>query len=393
VAGAERGKGAPAGRAPVTADELARALVRDELRSFPAYSVPHPPGVAIKLDANELPYPLPPDVAAELARELARVELNRYPDAQQAELRAEIAAMLGVAPETLVLGNGSDEIIGLLVTCFARPRSGRARAAVAYPVPSFAVFGGAALAAGCEAVEIALEDDFTLDFARVERSLAASRPNLVFFARPNNPTGTLWPARQVAEVARAHPDVLVVSDEAYAAFAGDSMIGMTEELPNLLVMQTLSKTGLAALRIGYVHAAPALLAEIEKVRMPYNIGSLNQRAAVWILRNCRALLAERCAGVVRERKRLAAALAGMAGVRAFPSQANLILFRVGEPGDGRATAVWEGMCRRGVLVRSFDRPGPLAGCMRVTVGSPEENEGFLAALSDSLADSPASPAG
>ena len=189
----------------------------------------------------------------------------------------------------------------------------------------------------------------------------------------------------VAEVARAHPDTLVVSDEAYAAFAGDSMVGMTAELPNLLIMQTLSKTGLAGLRIGYLHAAPAILAQVDVVRMPYNIGALNQRAAVWLLRHCRPLLAERCAAVVRERERLAAALAGMRGVHAFPSQANLILFRVGEPGDGRATDVWKAMCRRGVLVRCFDRPGPLSGCLRVTIGSAEENDSFLSALADALA--------
>jgi histidinol-phosphate aminotransferase len=367
------------------AAELAEELVREELRGFPAYQVAHPEGITVKLDANELPFPLPSDLAAQLARELAGVELNRYPDAQHEELRAEIASGLGVDADALVCGNGSDEIIGLLINCFARPRPGRARAVVAYPVPSFAVFGGAALAAGCERVEIPLEEDFTLDGERLERALAEARPNIVFFARPNNPTGTLWPARLVAEVARAHPDMLVVSDEAYAAFAGDSMIGMTGELPNLLVMQTLSKTGLAGLRIGYLHAAPAILDRVNVVRMPYNIGALNQRAAVWVLRHCRPLLAGRCAAVVSERERVTAALARMPSVRAFPSQANLILFRVGEPGDGRATEAWTAMCRRGVLVRCFDRPGPLSGCLRVTIGSAEENDTFLSALADALA--------
>jgi len=374
-----------ADRVDARAAELAAALVRDELRGLPAYHVAYPDRITTKLDANELPFPLPPELAAELARDLAAVELNRYPDAGHGELRAEIGSGLGVAPETLVCGNGSDEIIGLLINCFARPRPGRTRAKVAYPVPSFAVFGGAALAAGCEKVEIPLEEDFTLDGERLERALAEAQPNIVFFARPNNPTGTLWPARQAAAVARAHPDMLVVSDEAYAAFAGDSMIGMTAELPNLLVMQTLSKTGLAGLRIGYVHGAPALLAEVDKVRMPYNIGALNQRAALWILRHCRPLLAERCAQVVRERGRLAAAMAGMPALRAFPSEANLILFRVGDPGDGRATRVWQALCRRGVLVRLFDHPGPLAGCLRVTIGSAEENDRFLSALADALA--------
>jgi histidinol-phosphate aminotransferase len=368
------------------AAELARALVRDELRPSAAYSVPHPAGITTKLDANELPFSLPPELAAELARELASVELNRYPDAEQRELRAELAGALGVDPGALLFGNGSDEIIQMLIACFARPREGRARAAVAYPMPSFAVFRGATLAAGCEPVEVPLEEDFTLDFERLDRALAAARPNLVFFARPNNPTGTLWPSSAVAQVARAHPEMLVVSDEAYAAFAGDGMIGMTAELPNLLVMQTLSKTGMAGLRIGYLHGAPAVLAEVEKVRMPYNVGALNQRAAVWMLRRCRGLLAECCAAVVRERERVAAALAGIDRVRVFPSQANLLLLRVGVPGDGLATQVWERMCRRGVLLRLFDRPGPLAGCLRLTIGTRGENDRFLAALRDSLAE-------
>jgi histidinol-phosphate aminotransferase len=381
----------PAVKSRMTADperpaaELARALVRDELRGSPAYDVPRPAGIAVKLDANELPLPLPPELAAELGRELAAVDVNRYPDPGQTELRAEVAALVGVDPASLVFGNGSDEIIQLMVSCYACPRPGRTRAAVAYPVPTFPVFRVATLAAGAEPVEIPLEEDFALDFDRVHRTLASARPNLVFFARPNNPTGTLWPAREVAEVARAHPDTLVVSDEAYSAFAGDSMIGLSEVLPNLLVMQTLSKTGLAALRIGYLHGARPVLAEIEKVRLPYNIGALNQRAAVWALRRCRPLLAERCAAVVRERDRVSAALAELPSVRVFPSRANLILFRVGQPGDGRATRAWEGMCRRGVLVRLFDRPGPLAGCLRATIGTAGENDQFLAALAAALA--------
>lgn len=367
----------------LSAAELAGLLVREPLRGFPAYNVPHPHGITIKLDANELPFALPPERAAELARALGEVEINRYPDADQSELRAEIARGLGVPADTLLLGNGSDEIIQFLISCFACPRPGRERAAILYPVPTFAVFRGATLAAGCEPVEIPLEEDFSLDFARLDRALRESRPNLVFLARPNNPTGTLWPSRRVAEAARAHPDVLFVSDEAYSAFAGDSMVGTS--LANLLVMQTLSKMGMAALRIGMLHAAPALLAEVDKVRMPYNVGSLNQRAALWMLRHCRDLLDARCAEMVRERDRLAAALGELDGVRAFASQANLILFRVGQAGDGRATRVWKGMCERGVLVRSFDRPGPLSGCLRVTIGSPEENQRFLAALRDSLA--------
>ena len=365
---------------------LLQELVRDELRATTAYEVPHPEGITAKLDANELPWPLPPALADELGRELAAVPLNRYPDPDQPALRALLAGELGLAPEQVLLGNGSDEIIQLLVACFARPRAGRPRATIAYPSPTFTLFRTAAMAAGCDTVEIPLdpEQDFALDPAALDRAVRAHRPNLVFLARPNNPTGTLWPSSTAVELAGAHPDVLVVSDEAYAAYAGDGMASRLGEAPNLLVMQTLSKIGLAALRVGLLAGHPALVAEVNKVRSPYNVGALNQRAALWLLRHHRSLLAARCAEVVRERDRVAAALGAMPGVRTFSSQANLVLFRIGTPGDGRATEVWRELCRRGVLVRCLDRPGPLSGCLRVTIGTPAENEAFLAALGEAL---------
>lgn len=362
-------------------------LVRAPVRATGGYQVPHPHGIRIKLDANEMPFPLPAEVRADLARELTGVDLNRYPDPAHQELRAELSHQVGVSPDGLLVGNGSDEIIQLLITCFAEPRPGQARARVAYPTPTFVVFRGASLAVGCEPIEIPTdpEADFALDPSGLEATVAAARPNLIFFARPNNPTGTLWPSHLVADLARRHPDMLVVSDEAYAAYAGDGMVAMLPELPNLLVMQTLSKVGLAGLRVGYLCGRPELIAELDKVRAPYNVGALNQRAALWILRHHRALLLRRCADVVVERERLAAALDQIGDLRVFTSQANLILFRVGRPGDGRATAVWQRLCQRGVLVRNFDRPGPLSGCLRVTIGTADDNEAFLAALGEALA--------
>jgi histidinol-phosphate aminotransferase len=370
---------------------LIEALVRDELRATEAYEVPHPGGITAKLDANELPWALPDAVASELGRELATVPMHRYPAPDQPELRALLAGELGLAPAQVLLGNGSDEIIQLLVCCFARPRAGQHSATIAFPSPTFTLFRAAALAAGCEPVEIPVqpEEDFALDPDALDRVVRARRPNLVFLARPNNPTGTLWPSSTVLELARAHPDVLVVSDEAYSAYAGDGMVDRLAEAPNLLVMQTLSKIGLAALRVGLLAGAPGLVAEVNKVRSPYNVGALNQRAALWLLRHHRPLLAARCAQVVRERDRVARALAALPGVRPFTSHANLVLFRIGAPGDGRATAVWEELCRRGVLVRCLDRPGPLAGCLRVTIGTPAENDAFVAGLTAALA----SPAG
>jgi histidinol-phosphate aminotransferase len=252
---------------------------------------------------------------------------------------------------------------------------------VAYPVPTFAVFRGAALVAGCEPVEIPLEEDFTLDFDRVERALAESRPNLVFFARPNNPTGTLWSKELIVRVAEEYPDVLVVSDEAYFDYAGETLLDAQAHLPNLVVMRTLSKIGLAALRVGYLIAHPQVVHEVEKIRPPYNLGSLNQAAAAFLVGEHVQVLREHVKQIVGERERLAAALASVPGVKVFPSRANLLMIRVGTAGDGKGGEMWKQLAARGVLVRNFDRPGPLAGCLRVTVGTPAENDAFLAALS------------
>jgi len=360
------------------------ALVRDELARLHAYEVPRPPGVRAKLDANESPWPLPTEIAEALGRELAAVPLHRYPAADAAELRAVVAAELGVAPASLCFGNGSDELIAMLVAAFSRPRPGRARAAVLYPAPTFVYYRIAALVAGLDPVEVPLDAEMRLDEAALAEALAASRPNLVFFARPNNPTGGLWPAAAVLRTARDYPDTIVVDDEAYLDYGGDSLLAAAAELPNLVIMRTLSKVGMAALRVGYLHAAGDVLRELDKVRPPYNVGALNQRAAAWLLANHGDLLRARCGEVAAECDRVAAALAAMPGVHAFDSRANLILFRVGTAGDGRATRVWRALADRGVLVRTFDAPGPLSGCLRVSVGTPEENDLFLAVLAEVL---------
>jgi histidinol-phosphate aminotransferase len=359
-------------------------LVPDGLRALSAYSVPAPTGIEVKLDANEHPYALPREAREALARELAEVDVNRYPASDGGELRAVIADELGVAANALVFGNGSDELITFLVAALSKPRAGAQAPAILYPVPTFVVFRLACLAHGARAVEVPLSPEFELEVDRVSEAIARERPNVAFFARPNNPTGTLWPRSDLAALARAHPDVLFVSDEAYDDYCGDSMVGDLGEHPNLAVMRTLSKIGLAGLRIGFLCAAPALSRELEKVRAPYNVGSLNLHAAVWILRNLREELRAQCEHVARERDALYAELERLPGVRPFPSRANLILFRVGEAAQGRAREVWERLCARGVLVRNLDGPGPLAGCLRVTIGTPEENARFLEALKASL---------
>lgn len=359
--------------------------VRAAVRRLEAYSVPHPPAIRAKLDANELPYSLPPEAARELGAVLADVALNRYPAADCGRLREILAAEMGVPPATLVFGNGSDELIAMILSAFSEPPAGRDRAAALYPGPTFGVYGIASAWCGVEPVEVPLGPEFELDEAALERAVADARPNVSFFARPNNPTGTLWPREPVLRLAEANPATLVVHDEAYGAYGGDSVVDQVARLPNLVVMRTLSKVGMAGLRIGYLHAHPDVVHELEKVRPPYNVSALSQAAAVWILDNHRDGLREHCMTIAAARDRMLAALGAIVGVHAFDSKANLILLRIGEPGSGRAPAVWQALCDRGVLVRKPGSAGPLADCLRVTVGTEEENMLFLTALHEVLA--------
>jgi histidinol-phosphate aminotransferase len=352
-------------------------LVPEAIRTLAPYHVPRFPGVRAKLDANEFPLPLPEDIARELGEVLSRVAINRYPAADGGRLRIAVADRLGVHPGQLVFGNGSDELIQLMMAAFGRPRPGRQQPLVLYPTPTFIWFRLAAYGAGAEPLEVPLGPDFELDVDRTRRVMGRERPNVAFFARPNNPTGTLWPSAEIASLAREHRDVLIVSDEAYAEYCGDSMLDRLGALPNLVVMRTFSKVGLAGLRVGYLVAAPEIVAEIEKVRPPYNLGSLNQAAALWIMENHPELLSARCADVVAERERLSVELASIPGLRIYPSQANLILIQVGTPGDGQAGQLWQKLAERGVLIRNLDRPGPLAGCLRITVGTPVETNILL----------------
>jgi histidinol-phosphate aminotransferase len=371
--------------------------VPEALRGTAAYHVPQPPHVRAKLDANELPFALPAELRARLGAALAEVALERYPDPNARELRELLARQLGVGGDQLVFGNGSDETIGMLVAAFAAPRTahehgvGRARpAAVLYPTPTFVYYRLAAIGHGVEPIEVPLGPRFELDEAAVERAIETHRPSVVFFALPNNPTGTLWRTDFALELAARHRDVVVVSDEAYFAYCGKTNLPHLAAHDNLVVMRTLSKVGMAGVRVGFTVSSPAIAALLEKVRPPYNVSSLDQRAALFMLGEARAWCDARAAEVVAERARLADALARLPNVEVFASEANLILVRLGA---GRATRIWQGLADRGVLVRNFDRPGPLEGCLRVTVGTPEENQLLLALLAELCHEDPPGPSG
>ncbi len=357
------------------------ALVSEMLRDVDAYTVPSPADAEtkVKLDANESPYPFPPEVRAALAQHLAGADLHRYPDPYHHELRDLVASELEVAPGRLAFGHGSNELVIQLCLAFGQPRDGADRAAVLYPAPTFVYYRSAALAAGVEPFEVDLTPDFQLDADMLAHGIGNHRPNIIFFARPNNPTGTLWSREVIEQTVVDHSDTLVVVDEAYIEFGGDSFVDLLPALPNLVLMRTFSKVGMAGLRIGYLAASPEIVGEIGKVCPPYNIGVLHQRAAEFLLANYRDLMRQRAAAVVAERDRLFDNLSEMPHLTVFESAGNMLLLCLAD-----AEHVWRELGARGIRVRRFAGHPRLDPYLRVTVGTPEENELFLAALHEIL---------
>lgn len=352
-----------------------KELVRQPLRPAAAYHVPSYPN-AIKLDANESPFALSKRALDAIAATLTR-DLHRYPDAGAQELRGVLAARLGIEGNQLSFGNGSDELLSLLCGAFGEPRRKSKPATVLYPVPSFVVYKTAALSHGLGVVEVPFGAHFQADEAALLAAVERERPNIVFLATPNNPTGTVWSRATIAKLLVQHPDVITVVDEAYLAYAeARSCVDLALAHPHCVVMQTLSKIGLAGLRLGYLIGRAEVVAEVEKVRPPYNLNTLSQRAATVLLRDHAAELEQHFGEVKGERARLGAELSKLAGVEVFPSDANFFLVRVPE-----ATRVFGELAERGVVVRNFDRPdSPLRGCLRITVGTRDEDDWLLDAL-------------
>jgi histidinol-phosphate aminotransferase len=350
--------------------ESPAALIRPEVLAMAAYQVADARGM-VKLDAMENPYGLPDTLRAEVAKLAAEAALNRYPDPGSAQLKQRLRTVMGV-PEGmgLILGNGSDEIIQVLTLALAKPG-----AVVMSVEPSFVMYRMLAVAAGLQYVGVPLRPDFALDGDALLAGIERHRPALLWLAYPNNPTGNLFDRGLLERVLDAAPGVVVI-DEAYHAFAGTSFLPELGRRPNVLVMRTLSKLGLAGLRLGFLAGPPVWLNEFDKLRLPYNVNVLSQRICAAVLGHADVLDAQARA-LVKARSELSTALAAMPGVTVFPSAANFLLFRL-----AKAAAVFEGLKARGVLIKNLSGGHPLlADCLRVTVSSPEENRLFLEALS------------
>ena len=346
--------------------------VRPDLALFEGYHSPQL-DVDVRLNTNESPYPPPRGWLEAVLEAVATVPFHRYPDRRAAALRAELAEQHGVSPDQVLCANGSNEALQLLCLAYGGP--GR-RAAVFEP--TYALHSHIARVTGTEVVAGRRHADFTLDPAEVERVMATG-PEIAFLCSPNNPTGRAEPREAIDDVVARAPG-LVVIDEAYGQFAPWSALELVADHRPLVVVRTYSKTwSMAAARLGYLVGPTPLVAELEKVALPYHLDAVKQVAGRLALR-FRSEMEARVAALVEERGRVSAAL-GELPVETWPSDANFILFR---PLERAGHDVWQGLVDRSVLVRDCSGWPDLDGCLRVTIGTPDENRAFLSALREVL---------
>jgi histidinol-phosphate aminotransferase len=346
-------------------------LLRQDVLSLQAYHVQPSPNM-VKLDAMENPYLLPGAIRTEIATAVANAAINRYPDSAATSLKESIRKTSGVpSGMDVLLGNGSDEIIQLLALAVAKPG-----ATLMSVEPSFVMYKMIAKFTGMNYIGIPLTEDFQLDLPAMLENIRQTQPALIFLAYPNNPTGNAFDVVAIEQIILASKGLVVV-DEAYYAFADDSFMQRLGYFSNLLVMRTFSKLGMAGLRLGFLAGDRIWLEQLEKLRLPYNIGVLTQQVAEILLRHHEVLL-QQAEQIKRDRSWLFERLVGTVDVHAYPSAANFILFRL-----PHAAKVFEGLKQRGVLIKKMDGAHPaLQDCLRVTVGAAQENESFVKALQE-----------
>jgi histidinol-phosphate aminotransferase len=359
--------------------DLIRQWVRPEIRALSAYHVPDP-GDLIKLDAMENPYTWPADLIEQWSRVISSAPLNRYPDPSAHRLKQALRRSMSVPPEMeIILGNGSDELIQMIAMALSDTQGDAARTVMA-PEPSFVMYKMIATFTNMEYVGIPLAPDFSLELPTMLTAIEQHQPAVIFLAYPNNPTGNLFDEQTIDAIIAASPG-LVVIDEAYHAFAGASYMNKLTQFDNVVVMRTVSKMGLAGLRLGLLAGPAAWLNEFDKVRLPYNINVLTQISAEFALQH-QDVLDRQTQQICTDRETLLQQLSACANVTAFPSRANFVLLRVP---SGRAPALFEALKQQGVLVKNLHGSSELLrDCLRVTVGTPEENATFLVALKAEL---------
>ncbi len=345
--------------------------IRPEIRAIDAYHVPDAEGL-VKLDAMENPYGWPPEMVEEWLLRLRGVPLNRYPDPAARHLQPVLRQAMGVPQGAdILLGNGSDELIQILMLAVA----GEGRCVLTVE-PGFVMYRMIATFTRLDYVGVPLGEDFSLDTDAVMAAIAEHQPALIFLACPNNPTGNVFDAEAVRTIIENAPG-LVILDEAYHAFTDHTWMPELPAHDNLLVMRTVSKMGLAGLRLGMLAGAPEWIAELDKVRLPYNVNVLTQETARLALER-HDVLAAQTRQIRADRHILYNGLRDFPELTVYPSEANFILFRVP---SGRADTIFDGLKAQGILIKNLSHADPaLRDCLRVTVGTEAENERFLTAL-------------
>ncbi len=354
---------------------LVKQLVREEIQALSAYHVPEP-GDMIKLDAMENPYLWPDEMQQQWLAGITDIAVNRYPDPSAARLTRILEQVMAVpSPMCSILGNGSDELIQIICMALSRPG-----ATVLAPEPTFVMYDMIARFTNMSYQSVALDEQFQLDMPAMLKAIKMHNPAVIFLAYPNNPTGNLFAQQDVRTILEASQGLVVV-DEAYHAFAGHSFMPMLAQYDNLLVMRTVSKMGLAGLRLGMLSGRAEWINEFDKVRLPYNINVLTQYSARFALQHS-DLLKQQTDQICQDRESMKQSLAEIQGIKQYPSDANFILFKVIA---GDSAQIFEALKQDKVLIKHFaDTSGPLANCLRVTIGKPEENQAFVRALKKAL---------
>jgi histidinol-phosphate aminotransferase len=371
-------------------------MFRLEIDKLSEYN-PASEGFTVRLDSNEMAYDLPADIKEEIARQIIDLPLNRYPQGLYGELReilaeyvSEISPSGSFTSDNIVLSDGLDEMIQILSNAFA---GGGSRQAIV-PVPGFSQYRTGLTIAGAQVCEVPLVEDFSLDTKTIiHKANSTDSTSLIFLCYPNNPTGNLFNAEDIKGIVE-ETKAIVVIDEAYGEFAGESMLPLLLEFPSrIVILRTLSKAfGLAGVRLGYAVAGVKVARYVNKVRLPFNVGSIPLTIAKIVLKN-RSYVDRNVSLVEDERQRLFENLQSISGITPYPSRANFILFSVqsnenheNQAGSSnfRSQAVWQELKASGVIVRRFPTAPKISNCLRVTVGSLAENDCFLAALKSAM---------
>ncbi|MCX7987975.1 MAG: histidinol-phosphate transaminase [Thermodesulfovibrio sp.] len=344
-----------------------QSIIRENIKKLTPYQVKEFP-CKIKLDANESPFPVK---LSQIVNEID-ISLNRYPDPDALELKKAISRRFKINTNNIMIGNGSDELIYYLILTFGGP--------VLYPVPTFSMYGIIAQSVGVKKIESKLDKNFDINEKEFIDLIKKKKPSLIFLSSPNNPTGNTFSADKILKIIEIaiKKSSIVVIDEAYHPFCSEKgFLPFLKDFDNLLILRTLSKIGLAGLRVGYLIGTDKILNEVGKVRLPYNVDALTQYIATHAINNFYSKIKKFIREIIKEREIMHKELSQIKGIRVYPSEANFILFKA-----KNSKEIHEKLIKAGILVR--DISSVVKDSLRVTIGTKEENTEFIKTLKNIL---------